>query len=332
MSGRACVVGTGMYVPARVVENQELAELLGTSPEWIQQRTGIQRRRFAERGQSTSELAYSAASQALAQAGVAARDLDFILFATLSPDVAFPGSGCYLQARLGAEGIPSLDIRAQCSGFIYGLCVAGAFLISGQYKRILLVGAEIHSSGLQLSPEGRNISALFGDGAGAVVLEPARGPGQGLIASTLGADGHEADVLSCQAPRASEFPRISHAMLDRGEQYPVMNGRRVFRAAIEKLSAAISRVLAEARLDVAAVGLFLIHQANLRIVEAVAHQLGISQHQIFTNIEHYGNTTSASLPMLLHEAVTSGRIQSGDYVVLAAFGSGFTWGAAVLRW
>ncbi len=326
-------ISTGMYVPPRVVTNQDLAALMETSDEWIVQRTGIRERHWVETpGTGTAEVAEHAARQALERASMKPEELDAIVFATLSPDHYFPGSGCLLAARLGLSQTPALDVRNQCSGFLYGLQVADGWIRAGTYKRILLVGAEVHSGGLDKTTRGRDVACLFGDGAGAVVLGPAQDESRGVRALKLGADGRHAGDLWLEG-MGTAFPNIvDEQQLAEGKQFPRMEGSKVFKHAIVKMPAVTRAVLEEEGISMDELKLFVPHQANLRISEAVQRSLGLRDDQVFNNIQKYGNTTAASIPMALHEALAEGRATRGDYIALAAFGAGFTWGAALVRW
>jgi len=329
---RSRILGTGSYLPKRVVTNADLEKMMDTSTEWIQQRTGIRERRFVEEGEGTAELGFQASLRALESAGIRAEEIDFIIFATLSPDYTFPGSGCLLQEKLEIAPIGALDVRNQCSGFIYGLSIADQYVRTGTYRRILVVGAEVQSTGLELNTHGRDMGVLFGDGAGAAVLGPAE-EGQGVLLSThLHAEGKYAKKLWLEAPSSTCRPRITEDMLREGRHYPKMDGRFVFKQAVERFQEVIHEALSANSLEVQDIDLLILHQANLRIAEAVLHALQIPPVKAFNNIQKYGNTTAASIPIALDEAVREGRVHSGDIVVLAAFGSGFTWGAAILRW
>ncbi len=330
---RTAILGAGHYVPSKVVTNDDLAKLFTTSDEWIVQRSGIRERRYIEHdGIGASDLAVPAVHMACERAGVALSEIDAILFATLSPDAFFPGTGCFLQAKLGLPGVPALDIRNQCSGFLYGLSVADAWIRSGMYRRVLLVGSEVHSTGLDFTDEGRDVTVLFGDGAGAVVLGPTEEQGRGVLSLTLGADGRGAKDLWIEAPSSACSPeRITHQMLDERRQYTRMNGKQVFRWATDKMPEASRHVLREAGIGTGDVDLFVPHQANLRINELVARKLEIPMDRVVTTIDRYGNTTAASIPLSLSEAWASGRTGPGACVLFAAFGSGYTWGAGVVR-
>ena len=332
MTIRSTILGVGHYVPTRVVTNDDLAKLMTTSDEWIVQRTGIRERRYIEHsGIGASDLAVPASKMALEHAGIALADVDAIIFATLSPDHNFPGSGCFLADKLGLPGIPALDIRNQCSGFLYGLSIADAWVRAGVYKNVLLVGAEVHSTGVEFSDRGRDVAVLFGDGAGAAVIGQATREGQGLHAIKLHADGSGAKDLWTEAPASAYMPRLTPEMLVEGKHYPQMNGKAVFRWATEKMPEVSREVLAQAELGVADVDLFVPHQANMRINQLVAQKLGIPADRVCHNIERYGNTTAATIPIGLSEAFAEGKLGPGKTVLTTAFGSGYTWAAAVIR-
>ncbi len=325
------ILGIGHYVPSKVVTNHDLAKLMQTSDEWIVQRTGIKERRYIEHsGIGASDLAVPASKMALEHAGLTEKDVDAIIFATLSPDHNFPGSGCFLGHKLGLPGIPALDVRNQCSGFLYGLSIADAWVRAGVYKHVLLVGAEVHSTGIELADRGRDVAVLFGDGAGAALIGPATEPNQGLKSIKLHADGAGAKELWLEAPASAYQPRLTKEMIDEGKHFPAMNGKQVFRWATEKMPEVSKAVLEEAKLTGADVDLFVPHQANLRINQLVCQKLGIPEAKTVANIEKYGNTTAATIPLGLSEAWREGRCRRGSHVLMAAFGSGFTWGAAVL--
>lgn len=330
---RSAILGVGHYVPSKVVTNDDLAKLMPTSDEWIQQRTGIKQRHFIEQsGIGASDLAVPATKMALERAGKRVEDIDMIIFATLSPDHNFPGSGCFLGQKLGLPGIPALDVRNQCSGFLYGLSIADAWVRLGVYKNILLVGAEVHSTGVEFNERGRDVAVLFGDGAGAVVIGQSPSEDRGLMSVHLHADGTGAKELWLPAPASNNDPRLTHEMLDRGDHYPKMNGKQVFRWATEKMPEVSREALESAGIDIKSIDLFVPHQANMRINQYVADKLGMPQDKVVHNIERYGNTTAATIPIGLSESVADGRIKEGSTVLMAAFGSGFTWGAAVVRW
>lgn len=326
-------IATGMYVPSRVVTNDDLAQLMETSDEWIVQRTGIRERRWIEKpGTGAAELGEQAARQALANAGMKPEDLDAIIFATLSPDHYFPGSGCVMQARLGIKDTPALDVRNQCSGFLYSLQIADGWIRSGIYKRVMVVGAEVHSAGLDKTTQGRDVACIFGDGAAAVILGPTDDDTRGIRSIKLGADGRFVGDLWIEG-LGSAFPVIAdEAQLREGKQWPKMEGSKVFKHAITKMPAAVRTVLEADGLTPEQLRLLVPHQANLRISEAVQKSLQLRDDQVFNNIQKYGNTTAASIPLALHEALAEGRLARGEYLGLCAFGAGFTWGAALVKW
>lgn len=324
------ILGLGQFLPERIVTNHDLAKMFDTDDEWIQQRTGIVERRFTEDGVGPSDLAVPAAQQAVKAAGLEMSDIEFIIFATLSPDYFFPGSGCVLQEKLGLGGIGALDVRNQCSGFIYGLAVADAFIKTGMYDRILLVGAEVHSSGLEFSDRGRDVTVLFGDGAGAAVLGATEAD-RGIMSTHLHADGAYARDLWIEIPASRLMPRVNEEFIREGRHYPKMNGKKVFKKAVEKLPEVIHEALAANGLTVDDIDLLVPHQANLRINELVGRTLKLPPEKIYNNIQRYGNTTAGSIPIALNEAIQEGRVKKGDIVMLASFGSGFTWASCVLR-
>lgn len=325
------IAGMGHHVPERVVTNDDLKQWMDTSDEWIHQRTGIRERRWVDGNVGATDLAEPAARAALAEAGLEAKDLDLIIFATLSPDINFPGSSCLLQARLGIPGVATLDIRNQCTGFIYGLATADAFIRSGMMKNVLVVGGEVHSSGLDLSTRGRDVTVLFGDGAGAAVLTATDGERR-ILDSELHADGRYAEILMVEAPASRNIPRLTDEMIERGAHFPKMDGKAVFKHAVERLPEVTRSILGRNGLTLDDVKLLVPHQANMRINEMVTRQLGFPPERVVHNIQRYGNTTAASIPIALHEAALEGRIQPGEIALLVAFGAGLTWGATLVRW
>jgi len=330
---RSAILGTGFCVPDRVVTNDDLAGLMDTSDEWIRERTGIEERRWVREGQTSVDLALPAARQALEAAGIQPTDLDAIVFATSTPDHFCPGNGVYLQRALGAGNLPALDIRTQCSGFVYGLSVADAWIRAGQYDRILLVGEEIQSTGMDLTTEGRHTAVIFADGAGAAVLGPVEeSEDRGVLCFDLHTDGDYAEKLWVDVPGSMYHPRISAAQLEEGKQWLRMDGRDVFRHAVTKMPSSATEAVTKAGYTWDDVSLLIPHQANLRISEAVQKSLGLRDDQVYNNIMRYGNTTSATIPIALDECVRSGRLKRGDLLVLTAFGSGFMWGSCVIRW
>ncbi|MBI4831883.1 MAG: ketoacyl-ACP synthase III [Candidatus Lindowbacteria bacterium] len=311
--------------------NHDLAKLFNTSDEWIQQRTGIVERRYVDGDDiGASDLAVPAAQRAVEAAGLKMNDIEFIIFATLSPDYQFPGSACLLQDKLGLPGIGALDIRNQCSGFIYCLAVADAFIRMGMYKHILIAGAEIHSTALEFTDRGRDVTVLFGDGAGAAVLG-ATEENRGILSTHLHADGRYAKDLWIEIPASRYNPRVTREHLEQGRQYPRMNGRKVFKMAVERLPEVINEALSANGVTIGDIALLVPHQANLRINEFVAGILDIPPEKVYNNIQRYGNTTAASIPIALNEAIQEGKAKRGDLVLLAALGAGFTWASCLLR-
>ena len=329
---RSRITGIGFHVPERVVTNADLEKRMDTTDAWIVERTGIRERRFVEPGVGSTDLALEASRKALADAGRRPEDVDFIVFATISPDYVFPGCGVLLQDRLGLPTIGALDVRNACSGFVYGLSVADAYVRAGDYRCVLVVGAEVQSTGLDVSTAGRDMAVLFGDGAGVAVVEPSDDDNRGILGVVLHGEGAHAQDLWAEAPTSLAEGRITAEMLAAGRQYPKMNGRQVFKHATTRFPEAIQEVLAKSGERLEDVALVVPHQANRRIGDAVAERLGVPNEKVFQNIERYGNTTAASIPIALTEARDQGRIRPGDLVVLAAFGGGFAWGAAAIRW
>ncbi|HEY4648036.1 MAG TPA: beta-ketoacyl-ACP synthase III [Gemmatimonadales bacterium] len=323
-------LGTGFSVPERVVTNQELSALMDTTDEWIRTRTGIQERHWVREGETGVDLGLAATERALEMAQLEPRDLDAIVYATSSPDHFAPGNGVYLQRKLGIPTIPALDIRAQCSGFVYGLSVADAWIRSGQYRNILVVGGEIQSTGLEVSTAGRHVAVIFADGAGAVVLGPSSDGG--ILAFDLHSDGAHAEKLWVDAPGSMYHPRVSEKQIAAGRQYLEMDGKEVFRHAVVRMPESVRAVLAKSGQQLDDVSLLLAHQANLRISEVMQKELGLREDQVYNNIMRYGNTTAATIPIALDECVRAGRISRGDLLVFTAFGSGFMWGSVAVRW
>jgi 3-oxoacyl-[acyl-carrier-protein] synthase-3 len=335
MSVRAKFTGTGMYVPDRVVTNHELASMMDTSDEWIQQRSGIVERHYIEAGQQPADLAESASRRALEAAGLEPGDIDCIVLATLSAQAEFPGTSFFLQSQLGLSDTPCFDLRAQCSGFGYSLGVAKGLIESGMYKRMLIVGCEVHSTGIDLTTEGRDVSVLFGDGAGAVILEANEDPDDpsGLLEVRLHAQGEHAEKLWIEAPGSGHTPvRITRELIEQRRHFPHMEGRFVFKHAVKRMPEVLMEALGASSLKLEDVDLFLFHQANLRINEYVMGQLEIPAEKTLSNIQKYGNCSAASIPILLDEAAREGRLQRGQIVTLTTFGSGFSWSCAVARW
>jgi 3-oxoacyl-[acyl-carrier-protein] synthase III len=347
---RSRIAGIGMYVPERRVSNQDLTSYMDTSDEWIQERTGIQERRYAHRTQeTTTTMGVEAARIAIERAGITPQDIDFIVFATLSPDYYFPGCGVLLQRAMKMGEIGALDVRNQCSGFVYALSVADQFVKTGMYKNVLVVGSEKHSFGLDFSTRGRNVSVIFGDGAGAVVLQPTEDENQGILSTHLHSDGESAEILAMYNPgthanhwveqKLASFDEaeigqmfMSHNMIDQAQNFPFMDGPSVFKKAVIKFPEVIMESLSANGYQPGDINMLIPHQANLRISQFVQQKLGLGDHQVYNNIQRYGNTTAASVPLALCEAWQEGKIKEGDLVCLAAFGSGFTWASALIKW
>ena len=329
---RSRITGLGLHVPERVVTNADLEQLMDTSDAWIVERTGIRERRFVEPGTGATDLAVEAARRALADAGRSPADVDFIVFATITRDYGFPGCGSLLQERLGIPGVGAMDVHNACSGFLYSLAMADAVVRAGQYRCVLVVGAEVQSTGLDLTSRGRDMAVLFGDGAGAAVVEPSADDARGVLAWVLHSDGAHAKDLMCEAPSSLVQGRVTLEMVTQGRHFPRMNGRQVFKHATTRFPEVIHEVLGKCGQTLAEVKLIVPHQANQRIGDTVAERLGVPPGIVFQNIQRYGNTTAASIPIALTEAREQGRFGPGDLVVLAAFGGGFAWAAAALRW
>jgi 3-oxoacyl-[acyl-carrier-protein] synthase III len=329
---RTRFLGTGFAVPDRVVTNDELSEMMDTTDEWIRTRTGIQERHWVTEGETGTEMGLKASQRALEMAGIGPKDLDAIVYATSSPDHFAPGNGVYLQRMLGISTIPALDVRAQCSGFIYALSVADAWVKSGQYRHVLVVGSEIQSTGLELTSAGRHVAVIFADGAGAAVLGPAESNGEGILGFDLHSEGAHAEKLWVDSPGSMYHPRVSPKQIEAGRQYLEMDGREVFRHAVVRMPESVRAVLAATGHGVENINLLLAHQANLRISEVMQKDLGLRDDQVYNNIMWYGNTTAATIPIALDECVRSGRVKRGDLIVMTAFGSGFMWGSAAVRW
>jgi 3-oxoacyl-[acyl-carrier-protein] synthase III len=328
---RSRFLGTGLAVPDRVVTNDELSQLMDTSDEWIRTRTGIQERRWVREGETGAALALAATERALEAASLAPRDIDAIVYATSTPDHFAPGNGVFLQRLLGIGTIPAMDIRTQCSGFVYALSVADAWVRVGQYERVLVVGAEVQSTGLDATTQGRNTAVIFADGAGAVVLGPSD-DGSGILAFDLHSEGSHAEKLWVDSPGSRYHPRVSAQQIEQGRHFLDMDGKEVFRHAVSRMPESVRAVLAATGHTTGDLTLLLAHQANLRIAEMMQRELGLRDDQVYNNIQRYGNTTAATIPLLLDECVRAGRLTSGDLVVMTAFGSGFLWGSCAVRW
>jgi 3-oxoacyl-[acyl-carrier-protein] synthase-3 len=333
---KSIIAGTGFYVPENIVSNEDLSKLMDTSDQWIQERTGIKERRHIKKGSgdTTATMGAKAALMAIERAGIVKSDIDFIIFATLSPDYYFPGPGVQVQDILELSEVGALDVRNQCSGFVYGLSVADQFIKSGMYKNILVIGSENHSDGLDFTDRGRGVSVIFGDGAGAVIMQPTTESGRGVLSTHLHAEGKHAKELALIGPSTERWVPEILAANDPEDisYYPYMNGNFVFKHAVVRFEQVIQEALKNNGLVPKDIDLLVPHQANLRISQYIQSKMGLRDDQVVNNIQKYGNTTAASIPIALNEAWESGRIKPGDLVCLAAFGSGFTWASALIRW
>lgn len=350
---KSVITGSGVGIPPNIVPNARLAKIMDTSDEWIRTRSGIEQRHYADPGQGSAELGMMAAEQAMRMAGVTRADIDAVVFATMTPDYFFPGNGPVLQARMGFPNIPTFDIRQQCSGFLYALELADSLIQSRKHRRVLVIGADVHTPFMpwqngwdytigrgdgEVTPAQyeqntsiRDRSVLFGDGAGAVVMERRDGDERGYLNSRLYSDGSNIEALYVPGVGFRDRPYVTHAQIDAGLPIPVMEGRAVFREAVSRMPEAVRQVCADAGIEVSAIDLLLIHQANLRIVEAVAKNLELPPEKVPHNIERYGNTTAGTLPILYHECVEQGLVQPGMLICFTALGSGLHWGAALYR-
>ena len=331
------IIGLGHYVPDNVVTNDDLAKLIDTNDEWIQERTGIKERRWVKREdkETTFTMGLEAAKRAIKNSGLDEDEIDFIVFATLSPDYYFPGPGVQIQEALDIKTIGALDVRNQCSGFVYAISVADQFIKTGMYTNILVIGSELQSHGIDKSDRGRNISVIFGDGAGAAVLTREEDVNKGILSTHLHSEGKHALELATEAPGMGT--RWVTDIIEENDPedlsyFPYMNGQFVFKNAVVRFSEVIMEGLKKNNLQKESIDLLIPHQANLRISQFVQKKFGLNDDQVFNNIQKYGNTTAASIPIALSEAWEEGKIKDGDLVVLAAFGSGFTWGSVVMRW
>ncbi|HEU0136949.1 MAG TPA: beta-ketoacyl-ACP synthase III [Flavobacterium sp.] len=330
------ISGLGFYVPNNIVTNDDLSKIIETNDEWIQERTGIQERRHIVKGEdTTTTMGVKAARIAIERSGVALADIDFVIFATLSPDFYFPGPGVLVQRDLGLRTVGALDVRNQCSGFVYAVSIADQYIKTGMYKNILVIGSEVHSTGLDMTTRGRGVSVIFGDGAGAAVLSCEEDLSKGILSTHLHSEGQHAEELIVKAPGMGGR-WVTDILRDNDpddESYlPYMNGQFVFKNAVVRFSEVINEGLQANNLEVSDISLLIPHQANLRISQFIQQKFKLSDDQVFNNIQRYGNTTAASIPIALTEAWEAGKIKSGDVVVLAAFGSGFTWGSVIIKW
>lgn len=331
---RTVIRGTGRYLPPRVVTNEDMTQWMDTSDEWIRQRTGIEQRHWVPEagGVGSSDLGLEASRIAMQRAGWKPEDIDLIIFATLSPDIFFPGPGCLMQHKLGLDATPALDIRQQCTGFLYGITTADAYIRSNLANRILLVGAEVHSTGLDISNRGRDVAVIFGDGAGAVCLEGVDSDQPlGVLASALHANGKFAESLTVELGASRNNPRISKEAIDEGRQFPIMDGKTIFKLAVQKLPEVVGETLKKAELAIEDIDLFIPHQANLRINQFFQQVMKLPEDKVFHNIQRYGNTTAASIPIAFDEALEMGIIGNGSTVMFLGLGAGVTWGAVISK-
>ncbi|SEG47072.1 3-oxoacyl-ACP synthase III family protein [Flavobacterium urumqiense] len=330
------IAGLGFYVPSNVVTNDDLSKIIDTNDEWIQERTGIQERRHIIKGEdTTTTMGVKAAEIAIERSGVAKENIDFVVFATLSPDYYFPGPGVLVQRDLGLRTVGALDVRNQCSGFVYALSVADQYIKTGMYKNVLVIGSEVHSTGLDMTSRGRGVSVIFGDGAGAAVLSREEDLTKGILSTHLHSEGQHAEELIVKAPGMGGrwvTDILADNDPDDESYFPYMNGQFVFKNAVVRFSEVINEGLQANNLQVSDIDMLIPHQANLRISQFIQKKFGLTDDQVYNNIQKYGNTTAASIPIALTEAWEKGKIKSGDTVVLAAFGSGFTWASAIIKW
>lgn len=330
------IIGLGFYVPDNVVTNEDLSKVMETNDEWIQERTGIKERRHVVRGEdTTTSMGVKAAEKAIEKAKIAKEDIDFIIFATLSPDYYFPGPGVLVQRDLGLKTVGALDVRNQCSGFVYAISIADQYIKTGMYKNILVIGSELHSTGLDMTTRGRGVSVIFGDGAGAAILSREEDLSKGILSTHLHSEGQHAEELALIAPGMGKR-WVTDIIADNDPNdesyFPYMNGQFVFKNAVVRFSEVINEGLQANDLQVSDINMLIPHQANLRISQFIQNKFKLTDDQVYNNIQKYGNTTAASIPIALTEAWEQGKIKEGDLVVLAAFGSGFTWGSVIIRW
>ena len=324
---RSKIISTGSYLPERILTNFDLEKIVDTSDEWITERTGIKERRIASENQAASDLAYEASRLALEKASLKAEDIDLLIAATVTGDMPFPSTACILQHRLGAKNAAAFDINAACSGFLYGLYVADSFVRSGMHKRVLIIGAEVLSKITDW--EDRTTCVLFGDGAGAAIVEPTEEE-RGIISMHINSNGSMWDLLHIPGG-GSRYP-VSKDSLDKRLHYIKMKGNETFKVAVRTLEDLVLRILKDNKLDPSQLSLLIPHQANLRIIQATADRLGLPMDKVLINLDKYGNTSAASIPIALDEAVMTGRIKNGDYILLEAFGGGLTWASALIKW
>ncbi|MAJ43479.1 MAG: 3-oxoacyl-ACP synthase [Candidatus Marinimicrobia bacterium] len=328
---KAYISGIGHYLPEKIITNDDLSKIMDTSNEWIYERTGIKQRHYVSPGQGPSDLAIPATENALKMANLSVKDIDLIIFATSTPDYYAPGSGCLLQDKMGFQTIGALDIRVQCSGFVYGLSIANQYIKTGEAKNVLVVGAEVQSTTLDLSTKGRDTAVIFADGAGAAILT-STDEGKGILSTHIHSEGKFAKELWVESPSTIDSPRLSQEILDEGKHFLYMNGREVFRNAVKRFPEIIMEALDAHNMSSGDIDLLIPHQANIRIIEFIAKKINIPMDKIISNINRVGNTTAASIPIAFSEALIEGKIKKGQNIILAAFGSGFTWASAAIKW
>jgi len=331
MNNNAYISGTGYNVPNRVVTNDELSKYMDTSDSWIVERTGIKERRYIDSEIGPADLSIPAVEKALLNANLTVSDIDMIIFSTSTPDYYAPGSGCILQDKMGFNNIGALDIRVQCSGFIYGLSIAEQYIKNGTFENILLVGAEVQSTAMDLTTRGRDVAIIFGDGAGAAIISKTKDT-KGILSCHLHSEGKHAKELWLETPSSKLNPRISSNLMERGSHFLKMNGREVFKNAVKRFPEVIQEALNHNNYNINDIDLLIPHQANLRITQMIQKKLKLEDSQVFSNIHKFGNTTAASIPIALAEAIEKKLIHNNDLIVLAAFGSGFAWGSALIKW
>jgi 3-oxoacyl-[acyl-carrier-protein] synthase-3 len=325
------IIGIGSCVPDKIVTNADMEQWMDTSDEWIRTRSGIEERHWVEEGQTTSDLAETASRKAMEMAGVTAEEIDLVIVGTITPDYFFPGISAQLQDKLNLRNIGAFDIKAACSAFIYSMSIGDQFIRSGNAKSVLVVGAEVQSTALDISDEGRDTAVLFGDGAGAAILQATEDE-SGILSTHLHCQGKHLKMLWCEEPGSTNNPRMSEDLLKQNRHYPMMNGREVFKNAITRFPEVINEAMEANQLSMDDVALIIPHQANLRISQAVAKRMGVGMEKVYSNIHKYGNTTAASIPIALCEVVEKGKISKGDIIIFAAFGAGFTWASAAVKW
>ena len=325
------IIGMGFHVPDRVIKNSDLKQWMDTSDEWIQERSGIEERRWVTEEEATSDLALAASKNALTMAGIESEEIDLIIVATISPDYFFPGVANQLQAALRLRTVGTFDIKAACSGFIYALSIADQFIQTGQHKTILVIGAEAQSKFVDLSTRGRDMGVLFGDGGGAAILQRSD-DGSGILSTHIHSEGADMKNLWMEAPGTSGNNWMHNKTLEEGNHRPYMNGREVFKNAVRRFPEVINEALEANNLSLEDIKLIIPHQANFRISQAVAKRLGVGMDKVYSNIHKYGNTTAATIPIAITEALAEGKIERGDNIILAAFGAGYTWASAAIRW